>query len=63
LNYWHKDSLNLKVGDWIIWRDETIESEDGPALVSPGMKDKVLSLHNGFHLNLIQRGFIPRRLD
>ena len=36
LAMWQKESLNLKVGDWIIWRDEAIESEDGPAFVSPG---------------------------
>jgi len=56
---WQKESLNLKVGDWIIWRGEAIESEDGPAFVSPGMKGKVISLHDGFHLDVIQGGSIP----
>jgi len=59
LNYWHKDSLNLKVGDWIIWRDEAIETEDGPTFASPGMKGKVISLHDGFHLDVIQGGSVP----
>jgi len=24
---WQKESLGLQVGDWIIWRDEAIETE------------------------------------
>jgi len=48
-----------KVGDWIIWRDESIETEDGAAFVSPGMKGKVISLHDGFHMDLIQGGSVP----
>ncbi len=56
---WQQQSLYLKVGDWIIWRDEAIESEDGPAFVSPGMKGKVISLHDGFHLDVIQGDSIP----
>ena len=59
LNSWQKQSLNLKVGDWIVWRDEAIESEDGPAFVSPGMKGKVISLHDGFHLDVVQGEPIP----
>jgi len=50
---WQKQSLNLKVGEWIIWRGEAIETEDGPAFVSPGMKGKVISLRDGFHLDVI----------
>ncbi len=56
---WQKETLNLKVGDWIIWRDEAIESEGGPAFISPGMKGKVISLHDGFHLDVIQGDTIP----
>ena len=56
---WRKETLGLQVGDWIIWRDEAIETEGGPALVSPGMKGKVISLHDGFHMNLIQGGSVP----
>jgi len=56
---WQKESLNLKVGDWIIWQDEAIETQDGPAFVSPGMKGKVISLHDGFHLDVIQGDAIP----
>ncbi len=51
---WRKASLNLKVGDFIIWQDEAIEVEGQAALVSPGMKGKVLSLHDGFHMDVTQ---------
>ena len=50
MDSWQKESLNLKVGDFIIWQDEAIEVEGQPAVVAPGMKGKVLSLHDGFHL-------------
>ena len=40
-------------------RDEAIETEGGPPLVSPGMKGKVLSLHDGFHLDATQGEPIP----
>jgi len=56
---WQKESLNLQVGDWIIWRDEAIETEDGAAFVTSGMKGKVLSLHDGFHLDVVQGDAIP----
>lgn len=56
---WQKQSLNLKVGDFIIWRGEAIELEGQPAVVTPGMKGKVLSLHDGFHMDLIQGGAVP----
>ncbi len=59
MNPWQKESLKLKVGDWIIWRDEAIETEDGPAFLSPGMKGKVISLHDGFHLDVVQGEPIP----
>jgi hypothetical protein len=29
---WSKDSLNLAVGDWIIWQDAEIKAEGGPPL-------------------------------
>jgi len=58
---WQKETLNLKVGDWIIWRDEAIELEGQPAVVTPGMKGKVLSLHDGFHLDVVQVKPIPPR--
>jgi len=54
---WQKESLGLKVGDFIIWKDEAIEMEGQP--VTPGMKGKVLSLHDGFHLDVIQGDSIP----
>ncbi len=59
MNPWQQQTLNLKVGDWIIWRGEAIELEGGPALVSTGMKGEVISLHNGFHLDVIQGDSIP----
>ncbi len=61
LEMWQRESLNLKVGDWIIWRDEAIESEDGPAVLSPGMRGQVLSLHDGFHLDVAQVEPIPAK--
>ncbi len=39
---WRKETLNLKVGDFIIWQDEAIELEGQP--VAPGMKGEVISL-------------------
>ncbi len=51
---WQKESLNLKVGDLIIWQGDTFEVEGQPAVVTPGMKGKVLSLHDGFHLDVAQ---------
>ncbi len=49
MNPWQKETLNLEVGDFIIWQDEAVEMEGQPAVVTPGMKGKVLSL-DGFHL-------------
>ena len=54
---WRKESLNLQVGDFIIWQDEAIELEGQP--VTPGMKGKVISLHDGFHLDVVQGDSIP----
>ncbi len=51
---WQKETLNLQVGDFIIWQGEAIEVEGQPAVVTPGMKGKVLSLHDGFHLHVVQ---------
>ncbi len=30
MDSWQKESLNLKVGDWIVWQDEAIELEGQP---------------------------------
>jgi len=54
MNPWQKETLNLQVGDFIIWRDEAIEMEGQPAVVSPGMKGEVISLHDGFHLDVAE---------
>ena len=56
---WQKESLGLKVGDFIIWQGEAIEVEGQPAVVTPGIKGKVLSLHDGFHLDVAQVEPIP----
>ena len=49
---WRKETLDLQVGDFIIWRDEAIEVEGQP--VTPGMKGEVNSLHDGFHLDVAE---------
>ncbi len=54
-----EDSLNLQVGDQIIWQGEEIKKEGEPAFVSPGMKGQVISLHDGFHMDLVQEGSVP----
>ncbi len=56
---WRKEYLGLKVGDFIIWQDEAIEVEGQPAVVTPGMRGKVISLHDGFHLDVIQGDLVP----
>ncbi len=57
MDAWQKETLNLEVGDTIIWQDEAIELEGQP--VTPGMKGKVLSLHDGFHLDVALGESIP----
>ncbi len=57
MNSWRKESLNLQVGDFIIWQDEASEVEGQP--VTPGMKGEVLSLHDGFHLDVADVAPIP----
>ena len=59
MDHWRKESLGLQVGDFIIWRDEAIEMEGQPAVVTPGMKGEVLLLHDGFHLDVAQVEPIP----
>jgi len=51
---WRKETLNLQVGDFIVWQDEAIEVKGQAALFSPGMKGKVISLHDGFHMDVTQ---------
>ncbi len=51
---WRKESLGLQVGDFIIWQDEAIEVEGQPAVVTPGMKGEVISLHDGSHLENLE---------
>ncbi len=59
MDSWRKESLNLKVGDFIICQDEAIEVEGQAALVSLGMRGKVISLHDGFHLDVAEVAPIP----
>ncbi len=56
---WRKESLGLQVGDFIIWQDEAIEMEGQAAVVKPGMKGEVISLHDGFHLDVADVAPIP----
>ena len=56
---WQKETLGLEVGDFIIWKDEAIEVEGQSAVVPPGMKGKVLSPHDGFHLDVADVAPIP----
>ena len=58
---WQKETLGLQVGDFIVWQDEAIEVEGQPAVVEPGMRGEVLSLHDGFHLDVTQVEPIPPR--
>jgi Na+-translocating ferredoxin:NAD+ oxidoreductase RnfG subunit len=57
MNPWQKETPGLEVGDTIIWQDEAIEMEGQP--VEPGMKGEVISLHDGFHLDVIPGGSVP----
>jgi len=59
INPWRKESLNLTVGDLIVWQDEAVGVEGQSTVVSPGMRGKVLSLHDGFHLDVAQVEPIP----
>ncbi len=59
MNPWQKETLGLQVGDFIIWRDETIELEGQAAVVKPGKKGEVISLHDGFHLDVAEVAPIP----
>jgi len=61
MNPWQKETLGLQVGDFIIWQDEAIEMEGQAAAVSPGMKGEVISLHDGFHLDVARVAPIPPR--
>ncbi len=58
---WQKETLGLKVGDIIIWQGEAIEVEGQPAVVTPGMRGKVISLHDGLHFDVVQgEPILPR---
>ena len=55
MNSWRKEALGLAVGDFIIW--QAVEVEGQP--IEPGMKGEVLSLHDGFHLDVADVEPIP----
>ncbi len=59
MDSFRKETLGLQVGDWIVWSDEAVEAEGQSALVAPGMKGEVLSLHDGFHLDVAEVEPIP----
>ncbi len=59
MNPWRKESLHLQVGDFIIWNDAASEVQGQPAFVAPGMRGEVLSLHDGFHLDVAEVAPIP----
>jgi len=59
MDRWRKETLGLQVGNFIMWRDEAIELEGQPAVVSPGMRGEVISLHDGFHLDVVEVAPIP----
>ncbi len=59
MHNWTKESLDLQIGDQIVWQDAEIKSEDGFAIVSLGMKGQVISLRDGFHMDLVQEGSVP----
>ena len=62
MHNWNKDSLNLQVGDQITWQGEEIKSQDGFVIVSLGMKGQVISLHDGFQMDLIPEGSVPPKV-
>ena len=56
---WRKETLGPQVSDFIIWQADAVEVGGQPAVVTPGMKGKVLSLHDGFHLDVVEVAPIP----
>ena len=48
------------MGDWIIWQDIAIKTDEGTVFVTPGMKGKVLSLHDGFHMDMEEATVPPK---
>jgi len=48
-DYYKKEVLGLEVGDWVVWREETITvlNEEGQPAIAPGMKGQVIALHDG----------------
>ena len=47
------------MGDFIIWQDEAVEKEGQPAVLTPGMHGEVISLHDDFHLDVVQGEATP----
>ena len=59
---WQKESLGINVDDWIIWRDAAMKADDGTVFVSPGMKGKVISLRDGFHMDVAEASVPPKAI-
>ena len=59
MDRWRKETLGLEVGDWIVWRDEAVGGGKQFAVVEPGMKGEVISLHDGFPLDVAQGDSLP----
>ena len=51
MNPYGKETLNLQVGDWIIWQDQPQDliQKNGAktTYLTPGMKGTVVDLHDG----------------
>ena len=58
---WQKENLGLKAGDFIIWQAKAIEVKGQTAVAEPGRLGEVLSLHDGFHLDVAEVAPIPPR--
>ena len=59
---WQKESLGINVDDSIIWRDVAMKADDGTMLVSPGMKGKVISLRDGFRMDVEEVSVPPKAI-
>ncbi len=55
MDLWHKETLNLAVGDSIVWQDEAVEVEGQPAVVEPGIKGEVISMQQVLTLDVLAR--------
>ena len=51
MNPYQKETLNLQVGDWVIWQDQPQDliqkNGERTTYLTPGMKGRVVDLHDG----------------